>query len=59
MNYRLCIENPNSVKTVRVRIGWADHLVRIVVGPYRKYFWGNQTEEEKEEGKSKGDTILS
>jgi hypothetical protein len=43
--------NPNTVTTIKVRrLEWAGHPVRL--SDYRtvkKYFWGNQTEEEKQE----------
>jgi hypothetical protein len=40
---------PNIVITVSVRIEWAGHVVRIVIGTYRKYYWGNQMEEDMQE----------
>jgi hypothetical protein len=40
------------VTTLSVRLGWAGHLVRIMVGPHRKYFWANQTDEEIGEGQN-------
>jgi hypothetical protein len=49
---------PNIIITVSVRIEWAGHLVRIVIGTYRKYYWGNQVEEEMQEDRNKGDQTL-
>jgi hypothetical protein len=47
---------PNIVTTIKVRrLEWPGHLVRISDdSTVKKYFWGNQVEEEKQEDQNEG-----